>query len=61
MQLKEHILSSGIVDRVNVASKSLFMAITLGNQDVIKTCQEELNRLMKVLDQEADDVTHQDD
>ena len=60
MQIKEHIQSSGIIDRLKAASSSLFKAIKLGNQETIKTCQEELNRLMKILDKEADYVTHQD-
>lgn len=58
MQLKESIQSSGIINRVKAASKSLFKAIKLDDLNEIKACQNELNRLMKVLDKEVAHVTH---
>ena len=61
MQIRKNILSSGITDRIKAASRSLFKAIKLGNQDAIKTCQDELHGLIRVLDKEALYVTNQDD
>ena len=60
VQIEENIQLSGIVDRLKATASSLSKAIKLGNQDAIKTCQEEHHRLMKVLDKEAVYVTNQD-
>jgi hypothetical protein len=59
MRIRESIQSSGISDRLKAASRSLFKAIKLNNQDAIKACQDELRCLMKALDKEAAYVTHQ--
>lgn len=60
IQIRKNIQASGIEDRIKAASRSLLKANKLGNQEVISTCQKELNRLIKILDKEVVYVSYQD-